>query len=101
MTNLFAFRAPQPSDMVATADPTGPENDQTLLRIAQGLASSWQPGVLVVHTKAGVMSYRHAAKPAFFEAHPSGPPVPSALPAEDFDAAASTHGCCPSLAERT
>lgn len=34
MTNLFAFRATQPSDMMRADDPIGPENDETLRRHA-------------------------------------------------------------------
>lgn len=34
MTNLFAFRATEPSDMKAAADPVGPENDAVLARVA-------------------------------------------------------------------
>ena len=33
MTNLFAFRATDPKDMKAAADPVGPENDYHLLRL--------------------------------------------------------------------
>ena len=35
MTNLFAFRATDPKDMKATADPVGPENDTHLLALAE------------------------------------------------------------------
>lgn len=35
MANLFAFRATDPSDMKAAADPVGPDNDQHLLRLAR------------------------------------------------------------------
>jgi hypothetical protein len=35
MTNLFAFRATQPKDMLAQADPVGPNNDETLTRLAK------------------------------------------------------------------
>ncbi len=34
MTNLFAFRATDPKDMKAAADPTGPENNTHLLALA-------------------------------------------------------------------
>ena len=34
MVNLFAFRATLPKDMLAAADPVGPENDDTLKRLA-------------------------------------------------------------------
>lgn len=30
--NLFAFRTPEPSELAATADPVGPENDKILAR---------------------------------------------------------------------
>ena len=33
MANLFAFRATQPKDMMAAADPVGPENDAHLRRL--------------------------------------------------------------------
>jgi len=33
MANLFAYRATQPSDMLAQDDPVGPENDAYLLRL--------------------------------------------------------------------
>lgn len=36
MTNLFAFRATKPSEMMASIDPVGPENDLTLLTLASG-----------------------------------------------------------------
>lgn len=36
MTNLFAFRATDPVDMKAVADPVGPENDYHLQRLASG-----------------------------------------------------------------
>lgn len=36
MTNLFAFRTKAPSIMKAEPDPVGPENDETLHRLAQG-----------------------------------------------------------------
>lgn len=34
MTNLFAFRATDPKDMMVAADPVGPENDGYLLALA-------------------------------------------------------------------
>lgn len=34
MTNLFAFRATEPSDMMAQDDPVGPDNDSILLNLA-------------------------------------------------------------------
>jgi hypothetical protein len=36
MANLFAFRATDPADMLAAADPVGPENDDWLQRLACG-----------------------------------------------------------------
>jgi hypothetical protein len=36
MTNLFAFRATDPADMLAEADPVGPENDDWLVHTAAG-----------------------------------------------------------------
>ncbi len=44
MTNIFAYRATQPEDMKAVADPVGPENDQYLQRIAAGagvIVAAW------------------------------------------------------------
>lgn len=35
MTNLFAFRATKPADMLAAADPIGPENDKHLIDLAR------------------------------------------------------------------
>lgn len=35
MTNAFAFRATEPSNMKAAADPVGPENDEWLVRCAK------------------------------------------------------------------
>lgn len=35
MTNLFAFRATQPKDMMAEPDPVGPENDSYLSRLSK------------------------------------------------------------------
>lgn len=34
MTNLFAFRATKPADMLAATDPIGPENDKHLVTLA-------------------------------------------------------------------
>ncbi len=34
MLNLFAFRATDPADMMAADDPIGPDNDDTLRRVA-------------------------------------------------------------------
>ncbi len=36
MTNLFAFRASKPGDMIAAADPIGPDNDSQLVELARG-----------------------------------------------------------------
>lgn len=36
MTNLFAFRATQPKDMMAAQDPIGPDNDRTLTTLSRG-----------------------------------------------------------------
>lgn len=44
MTNLFAFRATEPKDMKAVADPVGPENDAHLLAMAGGagvIVAAW------------------------------------------------------------
>lgn len=41
MTNLFAWRATKPADMLAAADPVGPDNDRLLLSAAA------QAGVVV------------------------------------------------------
>lgn len=44
MTNLFAWRATDPNDMKATADPVGPDNDQHLVQLAQGagvIVAAW------------------------------------------------------------
>lgn len=44
MTNLFAFRATDPVDMKAAADPVGPENDKHLLDLAAGagvIVAAW------------------------------------------------------------
>jgi hypothetical protein len=35
MTNIFAYRATDPREMVAQADPVGPENDEWLVRCAR------------------------------------------------------------------
>ena len=35
MTNLFAYRATEPKDMIAQSDPIGSENDQTLLETSK------------------------------------------------------------------
>ena len=35
MTNLFAFRATRPADMMAARDPVGPDNDRILARTAR------------------------------------------------------------------
>lgn len=36
MTNLFAFRATKPKDMMAAQDAIGPDNDRTLKTLSQG-----------------------------------------------------------------
>jgi hypothetical protein len=36
MTNLFAFRATKPVEMIAAADPVGPDNDLHLIDLARG-----------------------------------------------------------------
>lgn len=36
MTNLFAFRATYPKDMMKADDPVGPDNDQTLRDLSEG-----------------------------------------------------------------
>jgi hypothetical protein len=36
MTNIFAYRATDPEEMKAVAEPVGQENDDTLRRLAQG-----------------------------------------------------------------
>lgn len=36
MTNLFAFRATKPADMIASDDPIGPDNDAHLVELARG-----------------------------------------------------------------
>lgn len=36
MMNIFAYRATDPRDMKAVADPVGPDNDKHLLRVASG-----------------------------------------------------------------
>ena len=36
MTNLLAFRATKPTDMLAAVDPIGPENDKHLVELARG-----------------------------------------------------------------
>ncbi len=44
MTNLFAFRATQPKDMMAAADPIGPDNDrklEALSRCAGIIIAAW------------------------------------------------------------
>jgi hypothetical protein len=38
MTNLFAFRATDPADMLAHPEPVGNDNDHYLVRLAQGAA---------------------------------------------------------------
>lgn len=38
VTNLFAYRATAPADMLAAADPIGPENDAYISRAARGAA---------------------------------------------------------------
>lgn len=46
MLNLFAFRATDPRDMMAAADPIGPENDEYLrVHIGEGLTvAAWGAG---------------------------------------------------------
>lgn len=44
MTNLFAFRATDPKDMKAAAEPTGSENDMHLKALAEGagvIVAAW------------------------------------------------------------
>ena len=52
MTNLFAFRATKPEDMLAQADPIGSENDLYLTTLSAGagvVVAAW--GVHGVHQK--------------------------------------------------
>ena len=35
MTNIFAYRATLPGDMMAVSDPVGPQNDSALVEVAQ------------------------------------------------------------------
>ena len=35
MANIFAYRATEPENMKSTGDPTGPENDEWLLKLTQ------------------------------------------------------------------
>lgn len=54
MLNLFAFRATQPADMIAAADPIGPLNDFYLREYAAGAGAtiaSW--GVAGAHLQRG------------------------------------------------
>lgn len=43
VVNLFAFRATSPKDMLAAADPVGPENDDWLVEVARGrtMVAAW------------------------------------------------------------
>ena len=44
MTNLFAFRATNPNEMIAIADPIGPDNDEWLNKLAKDacvLVAAW------------------------------------------------------------
>jgi len=44
MTNLFAFRATNPADMLAAVDPVGPDNNAHLVKLAQGagvIVAAW------------------------------------------------------------
>jgi hypothetical protein len=44
MTNLFAFRATNPNEMIAAVDPIGPDNDEWLNRLAKDawvLVAAW------------------------------------------------------------
>ena len=44
MANLFAWRATDPADMKAAADPVGPDNDQHLVQLARGarvIVAAW------------------------------------------------------------
>lgn len=43
VTNLFAFRATKPADMLASADPVGPDNDRAILDAALDAALSGGP----------------------------------------------------------
>lgn len=36
MTNLFAFRATEPADMLAAVDPVGPDNNSYLMELSRG-----------------------------------------------------------------
>lgn len=38
MTNIFAYRATDPKDMLAVEDPVGPDNDEHILRVAASAA---------------------------------------------------------------
>lgn len=44
MTNLFAYRATEPSDLLAQKDPTGPDNDRILAEVASNaciIVAAW------------------------------------------------------------
>lgn len=54
MTNIFGFRATNPKEMLACADPNGPENDQALLDAAdrcEMIVAAW--GAHGVHQDRG------------------------------------------------
>lgn len=56
MTNLFAFRATDPKDMLSARDPVGPENDATLIDLSGGagvVVAAW--GTYGTHLGRGQM----------------------------------------------
>ncbi len=58
MVNLFAFRATQPRDMMAAADPIGPENDKHLRSLALRSLEVGGPLVIAAWGTGGIFHDR-------------------------------------------
>lgn len=65
MTNLFAFRATQPRDMIKAADPVGPDNNMLLLKHAREAGM-----ILAAWGKEGTFQARDRIVTAFLATYP-------------------------------
>lgn len=64
VTNLFAWRATDPDEMKAAADPIGPENDRHILEVA-----TWCEIVVFAHGVHGQHKLRNGIVHAMFQRH--------------------------------
>ena len=67
--NIFAFRATDPKDMKAAADPVGPHNDRTIMDALAGVAMNPQSQIVCGWGTHGDHQNRSAAVLAMIERH--------------------------------